>query len=160
MCQSFDNPSLLHQYDDEMYDDIKTRDDNNYYCNKCHLMTSMKINDNDGDNDNKEEKQKCLVCNEFLNYNSFDYSCILCDEYICHDCNIVKQLMKMLKNEQFKQFDKQVEHFQQQSKIIKSVEFTLFCLLYMIHSFGKHDACRKKKKKISIDKKTVGTFLV
>ena len=67
-----------------------------------------------------QEDKKCILCDKLSN--KIDYACIKCNEYVCTSCNVeFKQLNSMLKMCQFKEFEKQIEQHDRQSKILKLV---------------------------------------
>ena len=120
MIDSFDDETLLNDYDDL---DCKTNEQNDndvYYCNKNHLMTKMNDNYSDSSSD-----KKCICCNEFYDVLYISFECSKCEECICKQCiNHVIKLIQMLENEMFDQFQKTLEQYQkvQQKYMIKAVE--------------------------------------
>lgn len=74
MCDSYDNPQLLNQYDDNNNDTNESKENQSncdYCCNQDHLMCNM----------NGKHSGKCILCDELCNM--IEYQCIQCDEYVC-----------------------------------------------------------------------------
>ena len=114
MCDSYDNPQLLNQYDDNNNDTNESKENQSncdYCCNQDHLMCNM----------NGKHSGKCILCDELCNM--IEYQCIQCDEYVCKTCNKhISQLNRMLKMKQFKQFDEKISKYNERNKILKLVE--------------------------------------
>ena len=130
MCDAFDNAALLEQFDDvnkgeekidKMDGNVKY---NEYFCTKQHLMTETSIDANHRVILNIKD---CIKCRELCSV--FDFVCTKCDEYICHDCVMVKNLDIMLKRRQFTQFNKQMQLYDARSKVTQQVRwYTYACV--------------------------------
>ena len=127
MSNSFDNASLLNQYDDESKEQNKSREDNNrnqhdgeYYCNQNHLMTKATQSIRRYDS---KPSSKCIFCDTVSGM--MDYSCRQCQEYICNDCNVEISciiLNQMLELKRFAAFNQQIQSCNENDKMFKSVE--------------------------------------
>ena len=128
MCDSYDNPQLLDQYDNYNDDDSESKNNNNgdddkydYYCDNNHLMIEN-TKDNDNYNGNNNHKQnKCILCSQLCD--TMDYQCIECNECVCCNCNMeFKQLNQKLKMKQFEQFASKISKYDKSNKILQIVE--------------------------------------
>ena len=132
MCDSYDNPKLLDEYDDNNDSESKQDDKYDYYCDKNDLMvekSKSSINYNVNSND---KKSKCILCNKLCNMMDYEMECIECTECVCNNCNVdFKQLNQMLKMKQFEQFGSKISKYDKNNKILKLVGlyFDLFFFL-------------------------------
>ena len=97
-------------------DDSKVDDERGYDCNERHLMSEMKTSN---DKKTQKEMKKCIFCREFCNL--LKYRCILCNGYVCHDCDIVQKLDKLLKIKEFQQFTEKIQSYNPKSKVLEQV---------------------------------------
>ena len=133
MSNSFDNASLLKQYDDESKVENENQNENglsspgdnynnsrDYYCIQNHLMTQVTQRIR---RYQSRPLNRCILCDTMSGM--MDYSCRQCQEYVCSDCNVEMSysiLNQLLELKCFDTFNEKIQNCNENDKMFKLVK--------------------------------------